>query len=86
MPAVAKHSFNKSWDKSLMIGYNLERFANILANLKHVALHFDNLVDKNGTLSMIFHGIFLLHCEYMCASKWTRNGKLKLKLVRPEKK
>ena len=21
-----------------------------------------------------------------CASKWTRNGKLKLKLVRPEKK
>ena len=34
---------------------------------------------------MIFHGIFLLHCEYM-RIKWTRNGKLKLKLVRPEKK
>ena len=48
-----------------MIGYNLERFANSLANLEHVPLYFDNLVDKNGTLSMIFHGIFLLHCEYM---------------------
>ena len=67
-----------------MIGYNLERFANSLSNLQHVTLYFDNLVDKNGTLSMIFHGIFLFHCEYM--PKWTRNGKLKLKLVRPEKK
>ena len=49
-----------------MIGYNLaDRFANSPANLKHVTLYFDNLVDKNGTLSMIFHVIFLLHSEYM---------------------
>ena len=48
-----------------MIDYNLERFANSPANLEHVTLYFDNLVDKNGTLSMIFHGIFLLYCEYM---------------------
>ena len=50
-----------------MIGYNLERFANSPANLEYVTLHvyWDNLVDKNGTLSMIFHGIFLLHGEYM---------------------
>ena len=48
-----------------MIGYNLEWFANSTANLEHVTLYFDNLADKNGTLSMIFHGIFLLHCEYM---------------------
>ena len=41
-----------------MIGYNLEQFANSLANLEHVTLYFDNLVDKNGTLSMIFHEIF----------------------------
>ena len=68
-----------------MIGYNLERFANSPANLEHVTLNLDNLVGKNGTLSMILHGIFLLHVN-TCASKWTRNGKLKLKLVRPEKK
>ena len=48
-----------------MIGYNLERFADSLANMEHVTLYFDNLVDKNGTSSMIFHGMFLLHCEYM---------------------
>ena len=48
-----------------MIVYNLERFANSPANLEHVTLHFDNLVDKNGTLSMILHGIVLLHCECM---------------------
>ena len=48
-----------------MIGYNLERFANSPVNLEHVTLHFDNLVDKNIKLSMIFHGIFLLHCENM---------------------
>ena len=49
-----------------MIGYNLERFANSPANLEYVTLYFDYyLVDKNGTLSTIFHGIFLLHCEYM---------------------
>ena len=40
------------------IGYNLERFANFPANLEHVTLYLDNLVDKSGTLSMIFHGIF----------------------------
>ena len=68
-----------------MIGYNLEQFANSPANLEHVTLYFDNFVDKNGTLSMIFHGIILLIMS-TCASKWTRNGKLKLKLVRPEKK
>ena len=55
--------FNSSWDKSLMIGYKLERFTNSPANLEHVTLYFDTLVDKNGTLSIIFHGIFLLHCE-----------------------
>ena len=48
-----------------MIGYNLERFANSLANLEHLTLLFWLLMDKNGTLSVIFHGIFLLHCEYM---------------------
>ena len=48
-----------------MIGYDLEQFANSPANLEQVTLDFDNLVDKNGTLPMIFHGIFLLHCEYM---------------------
>ena len=48
-----------------MIDHNLERFGNSMANLEHVTLHFDNLADKNTTLSMIFHGIFLLHCEYM---------------------
>ena len=59
--------------------------ANSLANLEHVTLYFDNLVDKKGTLSMILHGIFLLHVN-TCASKWMHNGKRKLKLVRPEKK
>ena len=49
----------------MMIDYNLERFANSPANLEHVTLYFDNLVDKNGTLPMIFNEIFLLHCEYM---------------------
>ena len=34
-----------------MICYNLEQVANSLADLEHVALYFDNLVDKNGTLS-----------------------------------
>ena len=65
-----------------MIGYNFERFANSPANLEHVTLYFDNLVDKNGTLSMILHGILLLHCKYMRV----QNDKLKLKLVQPEKK
>ena len=37
VPVVAL--FNKSWDKSLMIGYyNLERFANTPTNLEHVTL------------------------------------------------
>ena len=40
--------FYKSLDKSLMIDYNLERFANSPANLGHVTLYFDNLVDKMG--------------------------------------
>ena len=78
--------FNKFWDISLMIGYNLERFVNSLANLERVTLYFDNLVDKNGTLSMFFHGIFLLHYEYMHVqvdAQWCIH---KLKLVRPEKK
>ena len=65
LPVVAKHSIvNKSWDKSLMVGYNLEPFANSAANLEHVSIYFYNLVDKNGTLSNIFHEICLLHCEY----------------------
>ena len=49
-----------------MVDYNLERFANSPANLEHETLYFDNLADKNGTLSAIFHEIFLLHCKYMC--------------------
>ena len=65
VPVVADTLFDKFWDKSLMIGYNLERFANYKANLEHVTLYFDNLLDKNGKLSVIFHGIFWLHCEYM---------------------
>ena len=67
LPVVAKHSIvNKSRDKSLMIGYDLAPFAiHSSANLENVTLYFDNLVDKNGTLSMNFHGIFLLHCENM---------------------
>ena len=48
-----------------MIGYNLEQFAYSTANLEHVTLYFDNLVDKNGTLPIVFYGIFLLLCEYM---------------------
>ena len=68
-----------------MIGYNLERFANSPANLEHVTLYFDNLVDKNWTLPMISMGYFYSIVN-TCVSKWTRNGKLKLKLVRPEKK
>ena len=51
-----------------MIGYNLERFANSLANLEHETLYFDNSEDKNGTLSMILRvGFFFFkfHCEYM---------------------
>ena len=51
-----------------MTGYNFERFANSPANLEHVTLYFDNLVDKNGTFSMIFHGIFLLHCIHASPS------------------
>ena len=35
---------------------------------------------------MIFHGIFFTHIVNTYASTWTRNGKFKLKLVRPEKK
>ena len=51
---------NKSWDKSLIISYNFERFANFPTNLGHVhvTLYFGDLVDKNRTLSVILHGIF----------------------------
>ena len=71
-----------------MIGFNLERFAYSPNNWEHVTLYFDNLVDKNGTFSLILHGIFLLHCEYMHVQVDNDNGndKLQLKLVRPEKK
>ena len=48
-----------------MIGYNLEQFANSPANLGHVTLYFNNLVDKNRTLSMILREIFLLYCVNM---------------------
>ena len=47
-----------------MIDYNLEWFANSPANLEHVTLYLVNLVDS-VTLSVIFHGVFLLQCEYM---------------------
>ena len=60
-----------------MIGYSLERFANSPANLEHLTLYFDNLVDINGTLTMILHGI-IYSIVNTCASKWTRNCKLKL--------
>ena len=45
---VSHHTTNdhKSLDKSLMIGYNLERFANSPANIVHVTLYFNNLVQK----------------------------------------
>ena len=70
-----------------MIGYtsNLERFAHSLVNLEQVTLYVDNFGDKNGIFSMILHGIFYSIVN-TCTSKWTHNGKLKLKLVRPEKK
>ena len=77
--------FNKSWDKSLMIGYNLERFANSPANLEHVTLYFDIWWTKMGLCQWFFMGWFDSIVNG-CASKWTRDGKLKLKLVRPEKK
>ena len=60
---VVNTLFNKSWDRFVIIGYNLEQFANSTANLEHVTLYFDDLVDKNGTLSMIYHGIFLLQLD-----------------------
>ena len=69
--------------KSLIIGYNLERFAISPANLEHVTLYFDNLVEKNGTLQWFSMGYFYSTVN-TCASKWTRNGKLKL--MRPENK
>ena len=79
--------FNKSWDKSLMIGYNLERFTNSPANLEHVTLYFDILIWRTK----------MEHCQWFCmeyfysivntcASEWTCYCKLKLKLVRPERK
>ena len=68
-----------------MIGFNLERFANSPPNLDHVTVYFDNLVVKNGTLAMISMRYFYSIVN-TCTSKWTRNGKFKLKLVRPGKK
>ena len=48
-----------------MIGYNLERFANSPANLDHVTLYSDNLVDKKWDIVNDFPWDILLHCEYM---------------------
>ena len=67
----------------MMIGYNLERFANSPANLEHVTLYFYKLVDKNGTCQS-FSMRYFYSTVNTCASKWTSNAKLKLKLVRPE--
>ena len=78
--------FNKFWDKSLMIGYNLERFANSLANLEHVILYFNNLVDKKWNIVNDFAWDIFTPLWIHAHPKWTHNGKLKLKLVCPEKK
>ena len=43
-----------------MIGYNLERFANSTANLEHVTLYFDNLVEKNGEILVTFSSDLVL--------------------------
>ena len=69
----------------MMIGYNLERFANSPANLEHVTLYFYKLVYKMGHCQSFSMGYFYSIVN-ICGSKWTRNAKLKLKLVRPEKK
>ena len=66
-----------------MIAYNLERFADSPANLEHVTLYFDNLVEKMAHRQWFSMGYFYSIVN-TCTS--TRNGKLKLKLVRPEKK
>ena len=68
-----------------MIGYNLERFANSPANLEHATLLFWWFGGQKWDIVNDFPLDILLHCEYM-ASNWMRNGKLKLKLVRPEGK
>ena len=77
--------FNKSWDKSLMIGFNLEWFANSTANVEHVTLYFDNWVDKMGHCQWFSMGYF---CSIVntCTSKWTCNGKLKLKFCASREK
>ena len=41
-----------------MIDYNLARFSNSPANLEHVTLNFDNLVDKYGTYQRFSKGFF----------------------------
>ena len=72
-----------------MIGYNLERFANSTANLEHVTLYFDNLVEKKWDIVSYcqwFSTGYFYSIVNTCASKWMRNDKLKLKLVCPEKK
>ena len=73
LPVWLNPLFDNAWDKSLMVGYNLEQFANSPNILEHVTLHFDNLVDKNGTLSMIFNQIFYSIVN-TCAFKWTHHG------------
>ena len=74
--------FNKSWDKSLIIGYNLQRFANSLNNSQHV--NFANLVGKKWDINNDFPWYFYSIVN-TCVSKWTRNDKHKLKLVHLEK-
>ena len=69
-----------------MIGYNLERFANSAANLEHVTPYFDNLVENKMEHCQWFSMGYFYSTVNTFASKWMRNGKFKLKLVRPEKK
>ena len=74
----------QSWDKSLMIGYDLEQFANFLANLEQELYILIIWWTKMGHCQWFSMGCFYSIVN-TCASKWTRNGKFKLKLVRPEK-
>ena len=77
--------FNKFWDKSLIIGYNLEQFANSSANLEVVTLYFDTWWTKMRYCQLFSMGYFYSIVN-TCVPKWTRTVKLKLKLLRPEKK
>ena len=72
-----------------MIGYNFERFANSTANLEHVSLYFDNLVEKNGTLSAIVNDFpwdFFTPLWIHARPSERIMVIFKLKLVCPEKK